>query len=129
VIKIGDFGLTKHLNSIKEKDVIGESLAYMAPEQKKGEICPGSDVYALGLILFELLAQFSTTHERQTAMTNLKQAYVLPESFSKKYPIPETLILQMIAKNASDRPSVSELIQNEDLLLWEKKVVTSNKQF
>lgn len=122
MVKIGDFGLTKHLNSIKDNDVISGSPAYMAPEQKKGELCPGSDIYALGLILFELLAQFSTTHERHLAMGNLKQSYLFPENFSQKYPIPETLILQMIAKNVADRPTIVEILQNSDLLAWEKKV-------
>lgn len=60
--KITDFGLAKQLEgSTSSQTQAGEILGtphYMSPEQAMGrisEVGPGSDVYALGVILYELL--------------------------------------------------------------------------
>jgi WD40 repeat protein/serine/threonine protein kinase len=62
VPKITDFGLAKRLDEEQGRtrtgDVVG-TPAYMAPEQAAGknkEIGPATDIYALGAILYELLA-------------------------------------------------------------------------
>ncbi|HZY83476.1 MAG TPA: protein kinase [Gemmataceae bacterium] len=59
--KINDFGVAKQLDGdageTREGDVIG-TPAYMAPEQaggKPGEVGPAADVYALGVVLYEML--------------------------------------------------------------------------
>ncbi|CAN5116204.1 hypothetical protein BH10PLA2_BH10PLA2_18590 [soil metagenome] len=59
--KISDFGLAKHLsgaaNLTESSDFLG-TPGYMAPEQARGaraSIGPATDVYALGVILYELL--------------------------------------------------------------------------
>jgi eukaryotic-like serine/threonine-protein kinase len=50
-----DFGVA-HLGGDTDKGVVG-TLAYMAPEQRQGaEVTPRSDLYALGVILYESLA-------------------------------------------------------------------------
>jgi serine/threonine protein kinase len=60
--KIADFGLAKRLDNDSDHTHTGEILgtpSYMAPEQAEGrkdEIGPATDVYALGAILYELLA-------------------------------------------------------------------------
>jgi len=54
---IGDFGLAKqdsHPGVTRTGDLIG-TLRYMAPEQFQGESDARSDIYSLGLLLYELL--------------------------------------------------------------------------
>ena len=52
------FGETSDESRITQEGLLIGTPAYMAPEQVKGEqskICPQSDVYSLGVVLFELL--------------------------------------------------------------------------
>lgn len=60
--KISDFGLAKHLDqdsmSLTNSGALLGTPCYMAPEQAHGwskEIGPAADIYALGVILYELL--------------------------------------------------------------------------
>jgi serine/threonine-protein kinase len=60
VPKVGDFGLAHLISSTTELTKTGATLGtplYMSPEQVEGlEITPRTDVYALGAMLYELLA-------------------------------------------------------------------------
>lgn len=59
-VLIGDFGIAKEIDNIKSKTLVGLPIgtaAYMSPEQWIGskDINKRSDIYSLGIILFELL--------------------------------------------------------------------------
>ncbi len=73
--KVADFGLAKELDSedgLSRTGTVMGTPAYMAPEQAEGrlrEVGPGSDVYALGAILYECLTgqvPFRATTLRET---------------------------------------------------------------
>ena len=57
VIKIGDYGLSKFVSSSHQSGQTGAvgTVHYMAPEISKGSYGKEIDIYALGIILFELL--------------------------------------------------------------------------
>ncbi len=56
-VRITDFGLAGFVEDFAGKDVAAGTPAYMAPEQLAGrEVSVKSDVYSLGLVLFELFA-------------------------------------------------------------------------
>ena len=61
ITHVADFGLAKVFGGDGERTVSGTILgtpAYMAPEQAWGkvdDVCPQSDIYSLGVILYELL--------------------------------------------------------------------------
>lgn len=58
-LKVGDFGIAKVAEDDEltgTEDVIG-TAAYLSPEQLRGEMpLPASDIYALGVVLFELVS-------------------------------------------------------------------------
>jgi serine/threonine protein kinase len=59
VVKIGDFGLahTTDLGTLTQAGTIMGTISYMAPEQATGQPIDGrADVYALGIILYEICA-------------------------------------------------------------------------
>jgi tRNA A-37 threonylcarbamoyl transferase component Bud32 len=57
-IKVADFGIARAVESTtisQSGDILG-SLNYMSPEQAAGErVGPGSDLYSLGVVLYEML--------------------------------------------------------------------------
>ena len=57
VIKIGDYGLSKFVSSSRQSGQTGTvgTVHYMAPEISKGVYGKEIDIYALGIILYELL--------------------------------------------------------------------------
>ena len=56
-MKVLDFGIAKLTSaSTVTRDRIVGTPEYLSPEQAKGDpVCPASDVYALGIVLYELL--------------------------------------------------------------------------
>ena len=79
---ITDFGLAK-INDIDELTQTGNligTLRYMAPEQFDGKFDERSDIYSLGLTLYELLAL-------QPAFDSLKKSHAVNISSKRKSPV------------------------------------------
>lgn len=60
VARISDFGIAKFTQGLSEEDMGGNtgSPAYMAPERFYGQYSKSSDVYSVGIMLFELLTGY-----------------------------------------------------------------------
>jgi serine/threonine-protein kinase len=115
---VSDFGIAK-LSQAQASSVTGSAIigtpAYMAPEQAQGMVVDGrADIYALGIILFEVLTG-KQPYEADTPMAvaikhitdpvpHIRQTNPkLPEGM-------ETIIQQAMAKNKNDRfPSAIEM--------------------
>ena len=82
-IKIGDFGLATQINNrqIIKEDVVGTPL-YLSPEQINKKIYNEKvDIYACGVILYEMCGCFYSLMERRESIINRLKAINL----SKKY--------------------------------------------
>ena len=58
-LKVADFGIARaaELTALTEQGTVLGTAAYLAPEQASGEpVTPATDVYALGAVVYELLA-------------------------------------------------------------------------
>jgi hypothetical protein len=81
VAKLTDFGIARMADGdvlTRTGDIIG-TLAYMAPEQARGERLDGAaDVYALGLVLYEALAGVNPVRAGNPAATARRVGMRLP---------------------------------------------------
>jgi hypothetical protein len=119
VVWITDFGLAKTQDSALTAagDIVG-TLRYMAPERFKGEGDERSDVYALGLTLYELLVLRPAIdgRDRLELMDRVKnQEPARPRAVDRRIPRDlETIVLKAIHKEAKRRYQTAEAMA-EDL--------------
>ena len=116
-VKIGDFGmamLKKKGGKLKSKDIKGYTPLYSAPEQMnvKGTYNEKIDIYACGLILYELIGCFTTNAEKYRAFDDLRDFGKIFDEIEKKYKEESELIKLMTKKDYDDRPSAEEILVN-----------------
>uniref|UniRef100_A0ACD5W2U5 Uncharacterized protein n=1 Tax=Avena sativa TaxID=4498 RepID=A0ACD5W2U5_AVESA len=89
---------------------------YTSPEeaQDNGAATFASDVYRLGVLLFELFCSFETLEEKMRAMANLRYR-VLPPQLLLKWPKEASFCQLMMHPVPDTRPKMSEVLQSEFL--------------
>ncbi|MFL4479224.1 protein kinase [Paeniglutamicibacter sp. ORCA_105] len=108
-VKITDFGIARIADQVPltaTGQVMG-TAQYLAPEQATGQQATGSsDIYALGVIGYELLAgRRPFTGESQIAIA-LAQVNDTPPPLPENIPVPvRSLVMSMLAKDPADRPA------------------------
>lgn len=112
-VKIGDFGLVTDENNdaenLIERTVYKGTPSYMAPEQKSRQTYDSKvDIFALGLIYFELLWNIVTGQERQAIWDELR-VQKLPEGFARNFPNESLIIKSLLSVQPQDRPEASKL--------------------
>jgi serine/threonine-protein kinase len=127
--KITDFGLAKKLESATGQTQSGAVLgtpSYMAPEQADGKskaVGPTADVYALGAILYELLAgrpPFRAQTPLDTLLQVISEEPVPPGRFHAQLPRDlETICLKCLQKDPSQRYASAEGLA-EDLARFQR---------
>lgn len=108
--RIMDFGLAGVAASFKGSEIRAGTPAYMAPEQLAGaEVTAKSDLYALGLILYELLTG-KRAFEAATLPELIKRreegAVTSPSTLVRDLdPLIERVILRCLEKDPAQRPA------------------------
>lgn len=131
VPKLGDFGLARILNSEDERTRTGTVLgtsAYMSPEQALGrvnDIDVRSDVYALGALLYELLAGQPPLKGATDAETIHRVVYEEVPSLQRwRRDVPrdlEAICLKCLAKSPESRYATAEALADDLLRLAQGK--------
>ena len=118
-VKIIDFGIAKIAGDDKESGdfrtrtgtMIGTPV-YMSPEQCRGvAVTDRTDVYALGIILYQALAGRPPFYSRADGDILAMHIMVAPRPLREMEPaVPQSVadfIGRMLAKNAADRPNMA----------------------
>lgn len=121
-IKVVDFGLARYASpgknvfATQDTDLPAGTLPYMSPEHLLGlPITAQSDIFALGLVLYELGTghhPFAGASPFETLQNIATQRERPPRELNPLMPRKiETLILSMLEKDAARRPTASEVVE------------------
>lgn len=120
VAKIADFGIAsmQSLAQVTQTDVIMGSLHYLAPELARGEkaTCQ-SDIYALGIVFYELLrgeVPFNGESPVNIALKHMQEDLPSVREFNSSIPQSvENIIIKATAKNLNDRyQNATEMLED-----------------
>lgn len=118
-VKIVDFGIARTIEASGEAltevgKIIG-TMRYMSPEQLRGEKVDGStDVFALGLVLFEMIAGRPAFTGNGSVLKDQILREEAPNLRTVQHEVPRPLsdlVRRMLAKVATDRPTMTQLEQ------------------
>ncbi len=101
-----DFGLVRILSSSHQTTMgrIAGTPAYMSPEQARGEGTDGrTDIYSLGIVLYELLAGYVPFDGESTMSVLLKHVSEPPAPIPALSVPLQNVLGRALAKNAKDR--------------------------
>ncbi len=116
--KIADFGIARAVTESTmtySGSVVG-SVHYFSPEQAQGStITPKSDVYSLGVVMYEMLTgklPFTGENAVAIAMKHIEEEPTIPSMYRSHIPpMFEAVTLRAMSKNPEHRPTAFDLIQ------------------
>ena len=112
IVKIGDYGLSKFISCSRRSGQTGSvgTVHYMAPEIANGRYGKEIDIYALGIILYEMLTGHVPFEGESVGEILMKHLTAEPNVSSLAEPY-RTIVARCLAKDPAKRfDSVSEMI-------------------
>lgn len=126
-IKIGDFGLATNIQSSINKEILVGTPLYLSPEQLSHKHYNEKvDIFASGLVLYEMCACFETLMERRESIIALKNGKGVVQKVKESYPCETELILLMTKGDYRERPSASDIMKSKEFQMWKDEIESSN---
>jgi len=123
-VKLLDFGLAKQSSAPRastpqtRRDVFVGTPEYIAPEQARAEeVGPFTDLYAAGVVTFELLTgrlPFEASTSLEWVMKHLEEPPPRPSSMREGIPPAlDALVLELLTKDPRERPRAAEGVREK----------------
>ena len=132
-VKVADFGIARAITSstMTYSGTVVGSVHYFSPEQAKGSaISPKSDVYSLGVVLYEMLTgslPFTGETPVGIALKHLQEEAPSVRKLNPEIPpIVEAIVLNAMEKNPENRFSSTEMIR--DIQQAERSLLRGGKK-
>jgi serine/threonine protein kinase len=118
-----DFGLAKLLENValEEQTAVVGTVAYMAPEQYQGMVSAASDIYVLGILLYQMLSG-KLPFEGNTTQIMVGHVHAVPGSLRglpTMRSVPPTIVqaldqvlMKALAKHPADRYPTCQALSN-----------------
>lgn len=110
LVKVADFGLARSLSSLtsSEGGLVFGTVQYLSPEQARGETAtPASDIYALGVVLYEMLTgrlPFESDTPVGLALKHIQEEPSPPSRLNPRLPpTVDMFVLRAMAKQPEQR--------------------------
>lgn len=120
-VKVTDFGIARAMNStntVMYTNSIMGSAHYLSPEQASGKTIDGStDIYALGVVLYEMLSgkvPFEGETPIAVALKHVREKVIPPTRYNPSIPpLLESVVLKALSKDPKDRfESISDMMSD-----------------
>jgi tetratricopeptide (TPR) repeat protein len=127
-VMLGDFGVAHLPDAAGRIGAVGRraeaigTLSYMAPEQRRGEVAPASDLYASAVVLFEnLTARTPWSREVLMAGTRRAEDFLLPPEVTAQAPASiidevQRHLLRLGDPDPAHRPTTAEALAESQRL-------------
>ncbi|GAA0358799.1 Stk1 family PASTA domain-containing Ser/Thr kinase [Bacillus horti] len=128
-VKVTDFGIARAVTSatITHTGSVMGSVHYFSPEQARGGVTgEKSDIYSLGIVLYEMLTgklPFGGDSPISVALKHLQETYTEPKLLNENIPQSvENIIIRSLAKDPTYRyASARELMKDLDTCLNDER--------
>ena len=133
--KVADFGLARALgeSAMDEGEVVWGTPAYFAPEQASGDrVLPATDVYAIGIILYEMLSgrvPFVGVDDQDVARKQIYEAHIPVDKLDRQIPEPLARIVDAaMAKNPNERFLTADHLREALIMFQQGNLMGSGSQ-